>query len=63
MKCKLFGIITIFILFTKLSSFAQLTTSSITGKIKDAKNCKYDLVALGESMIRLSPPPSPQERS
>jgi 2-dehydro-3-deoxygluconokinase len=25
-------------------------------KIKDAKSCKYDLVALGESMIRLSPP-------
>jgi 2-dehydro-3-deoxygluconokinase len=25
-------------------------------KIKDAKSCKYDLVSLGESMIRLSPP-------
>src|SRR3954452_24766041 len=25
-------------------------------KIRDAKSCKYDLVALGESMIRLSPP-------
>ena len=38
MKCKLFGIIAIFILFSKFSSFAQLTTSSITGKIKDGKN-------------------------
>src|SRR3954463_642371 len=25
-------------------------------KIKDAATCKYDLVSLGESMIRLSPP-------
>jgi 2-dehydro-3-deoxygluconokinase len=25
-------------------------------KIRDSKDCKYDLVALGESMIRLSPP-------
>ncbi|MFT3788698.1 MAG: sugar kinase [Tepidisphaeraceae bacterium] len=25
-------------------------------KIRDAKSCKYDLVALGETMIRLSPP-------
>jgi 2-dehydro-3-deoxygluconokinase len=25
-------------------------------KIKDAKSCKYDLVSLGECMIRLSPP-------
>lgn len=25
-------------------------------KIREAKDCKYDLVALGESMIRLSPP-------
>jgi 2-dehydro-3-deoxygluconokinase len=25
-------------------------------KIKDPKSCKYDLVALGESMLRLSPP-------
>src|ERR1700754_4744029 len=25
-------------------------------KIKDSKSCKYDLIALGESMIRLSPP-------
>ncbi|MDB5354376.1 MAG: Sugar kinase, partial [Phycisphaerales bacterium] len=25
-------------------------------KIRDSKECKYDLVALGESMIRLSPP-------
>src|ERR1700722_5551222 len=25
-------------------------------KIKDAKSCKYDLVSLGESMLRLSPP-------
>lgn len=25
-------------------------------KIRDAKDCKYDLVALGECMIRLSPP-------
>src|SRR5919107_2941133 len=25
-------------------------------KIKDRNSCKYDLVALGESMIRLSPP-------
>src|SRR6478735_2684455 len=27
-----------------------------TMKIKDARSCKYDLVSLGESMIRLSPP-------
>src|SRR5690242_14071923 len=25
-------------------------------KIRDAKECRFDLVALGESMIRLSPP-------
>src|SRR3954454_16502623 len=25
-------------------------------KIRDAKDCKYDLVALGECMLRLSPP-------
>src|SRR5215212_4913298 len=25
-------------------------------KIKDAKDCRYDLVSLGECMIRLSPP-------
>ncbi|MDB5173369.1 MAG: kinase, pfkB family, partial [Phycisphaerales bacterium] len=25
-------------------------------KIRESKECKYDLVALGESMIRLSPP-------
>ena len=25
-------------------------------KIRDAKSCKYDLVSLGECMLRLSPP-------
>ena len=25
-------------------------------KIRDAKECKYDLVSLGECMLRLSPP-------